>query len=155
MCLTIPVFHSTKSNKTGTFADGHLTDALKNTANDYTTDKRVKKKLILVLASWQDQFSSDPSMSLVAGLYKQCQDGKRMTEQELPKMLGLPNVIPEEKKRVEKEETKKKVQQEKAGKAQDRQKKKRAPFDFEKVCFIERFLVIVLSIVSQRKNQRY
>ena len=94
-------------------------------------------------------------MSLVAGLYKQCRDGKRMAQQELPEMLGLPDVIPEEKKRVQKEETKKKVQQEKAGKAQDRQKKKRAPFEFEKVFFIERFLVIVLSIVSQRKNQRY
>ncbi|KAF8807793.1 hypothetical protein BYT27DRAFT_7189886 [Phlegmacium glaucopus] len=112
-----------------TFADGQLTDALKNIANDPNADKRVKKKLILVLGSWRDQFSSDPSMALVAGLYKQCRvDGRRIGQQE----VSGSTTTPEEKRRIEKEEMRKKEQQQKAEKAQDRQRKKRAPFEFEK-----------------------
>jgi len=114
-----------------TFADGHLTDAFKNIATDPNADKRVKKKLILVLASWRDQFSSDPSMTLVAGLYKQCRgDGNRMTQQGLTDTIGLP-LIAEDTRRIEKEVMRKKVKQEKAVKAQERQKK-RTPFEFEK-----------------------
>jgi LAS seventeen-binding protein 5 len=69
-----PVSRSVGSNKRtsifkGTFADEHLTDALRNIANDPHADKRVRKKLILVLGSWHNQFSSDPSMTLVAGLF--------------------------------------------------------------------------------------
>ncbi|KAF8913074.1 hypothetical protein CPB84DRAFT_1820537 [Gymnopilus junonius] len=39
-----------------TFADGHMTDALKLLANDPSADKRVKRKLTLVLGSWRDQY---------------------------------------------------------------------------------------------------
>jgi len=114
-----------------TFADGHLTDAFKNIAIDPNADKRVKKKLILVLASWRDQFSSDPSMTLVAGLYKQCRgEGRRMSQQELSDTIGL-QLTSEETRRIEKEEMRKKGKQEKAAKAQERQKK-RIPFEFEK-----------------------
>ena len=121
-------------NTTGTFADGYLTDAFKNIAIDPNADPRVKKKLILVLASWRDQFSSDPSMTLVAGLYKQCRgDGKRMGQQELANTIGL-SLTSEETRRIEKEEMRKKAKQEKAAKAQERQKK-RTPFEFEKVFF--------------------
>lgn len=146
----------TKHYVTGTFADGHLTDALKNIANDPNADKRVKKKLILVLGSWRDQFKSDPSMALVAGLYKQCRgDSRRIGQQELPE-VGEYLVSPQpEDKKAEKEDLKKKEQQERAAKAQDRQKKKRSPFDFEKVFFVKHFLVIVLSFICQRKDQRY
>lgn len=64
-------------------------------------------------------------MTLVAGLYKQCRVvDKRIGQQELAETIGLP----EEKRRVEKEEMRKE--------AQDKQKKKRAPFDFEKVFFL-------------------
>jgi LAS seventeen-binding protein 5 len=53
------------------FADNQLTDALKHLATDSSTDPKVKKKLLFVLASWNQQFKDDPSMSYVAGLYKQ------------------------------------------------------------------------------------
>jgi LAS seventeen-binding protein 5 len=133
MCLPrIQLCQSNKGTFTfkGTFADGHLTDALRNIASDPNADKRVKKKLILVLGSWHNQFSSDPSMTLVAGLYKQCRVvDKRIGQQEVAEM-------PEERRRVEKEEMRKKEQQEKAAKAQDKQKKKRTPFEFEMVFFL-------------------
>ena len=135
--LEIAVFKYSRSQQktTGTFADGHLTDAFKNIANDPNADKRVKKKLILVLASWRDQFSSDPSMTLVAGLYKQCRgEGKGMSQQELSDTIGLP-LTSEETRRIEKEEMRKKEKQEKAAKAQERQRK-RIPFEFEKVYFL-------------------
>lgn len=136
-CIQVPTKIS------GTFADGHLTDAFKNIATDPNADKRVKKKLILVLASWRDQFSSDPSMTLVAGLYKQCRgDGKRMGQQELADTIGL-SLNSEETRRIEKEEMRKKGRQEKAAKAQERQKK-RTPFEFEKV------FPFVISLVNRR-----
>ena len=106
---------------------------------DPNADKRVKKKLIIVLASWRDQFSSDPSMALVAGLYKQCRgDGRRIGQQELAETIGL-TLTPEETRQIEKEEMRKKEKQEKAAKAQDKQKKKRIPFEFEKVFFVKQF----------------
>ncbi|TFK36922.1 hypothetical protein BDQ12DRAFT_653761 [Crucibulum laeve] len=126
-----------------TFADGQLTDALKHIASDPSADKRVKKKLMLVLASWRDQFNNDPSMSLVAGLYRQCKgaEGTRPT-QEMNTLIGL-QPSPEDKRRIEKEEAKRKAKQEKEEARQrtikeeeDRRKSKtrpkRAPFDFEK-----------------------
>lgn len=123
-----------------TFADGHLTDALKQIANDSQTDRRVKKKLILVLTSWRDQFKSDPSMSLVAGLLKQCRGtGQRLSQAELTTLAGLHGVS-EDKKKNEKEELKKKAKQEKEAKERARReleaqrsvKTKRVPFNFEK-----------------------
>ncbi|KAI0039096.1 hypothetical protein FA95DRAFT_1550885 [Auriscalpium vulgare] len=54
-----------------TFADGQLTDAIKHLATDSTTDPKVKKKVLAVLASWHRQFKDDSSMALVAGLYRQ------------------------------------------------------------------------------------
>ena len=138
VCTQLPDPTIKEHYTTGTFADGHLTDALKNIANDANTDKRVKKKLIHVLASWHTQFNSDPSMTLVAGLYKQCRvDGMRMIgQQDLPETAGF-SITPEEKRRIEKEE-KRKEQQDKAAKPQDRQKRKRTPFDFEKVLFVKK-----------------
>ena len=72
-------------------------------------------------------------MTLVAGLYKQCRgDGKRMGQQDLADTIGLP-LTAEETRQIEKEEMRKK---EKAVKAQERQRKKRTPFEFEKVFFL-------------------
>ncbi|KAI0068178.1 hypothetical protein BV25DRAFT_528861 [Artomyces pyxidatus] len=53
------------------FADGQLTDAIKNLATDPGTDPKVKKKVLSVLASWHHQFKDDRSLSLIAGLYRQ------------------------------------------------------------------------------------
>ncbi|KAF9015593.1 hypothetical protein BDQ17DRAFT_1229348 [Cyathus striatus] len=121
-----------------TFADGQLTDALRHLAADPYTDKRVKKKLMLVLLSWQNEFKDDPTMSLVANLYKQCKGGN---QQDIGQIIGIPS--PDDKRKAEKEEAKKKARLEKE-EARERTRKeeeerrmnktkpKRVPFDFEK-----------------------
>ncbi|PCH34015.1 hypothetical protein WOLCODRAFT_135449 [Wolfiporia cocos MD-104 SS10] len=54
------------------FADSHLTDAMRMLATESTTDAKVKKKLTFVLTSWHVQYKDDPTMSFVANLYKTC-----------------------------------------------------------------------------------
>jgi hypothetical protein len=132
-----------------TFADSQLTDAIKNLASDPSTDKRVNKKLLLVLGSWRDQFKNDPSMKLVAGLYKQCRgDGRRLSQQELSHLIGIAPTA-EDKKKAEREEAKRKVKQHKEEKEKERRQRedeerrqrerteenrpRRTLFDFEKV----------------------
>lgn len=81
-------------------------------------------------------------MALVAGLYKQCRgEGKRIGQQELAETIGL-TLTPEETRQIEKEEMRRKEKQERAAKAQDRQKKKRTPFEFEKVFFVNSFVIV-------------
>lgn len=109
-------------------------------------DKRVQKKMMLVLMSWHEQFKSDPSMTAVAGLYQQCKREKRHVY-ELTEAVGLSDNS-ESKRRAEKEEAKRKAKQEKEEarerarlQEEERRKKerqnknrpRRAPFDFEKV----------------------
>ncbi|KAG6862158.1 hypothetical protein C0995_004240 [Termitomyces sp. Mi166 len=87
------------------FADEQLTDAIRNLSADHSVDKKVRKKLMAVLASWQEQFKSDPSMSVIAGLYKQCsREGRRQSYQEVAHLVGAFN--PEDRKKVEKEQPK-------------------------------------------------
>ncbi|KAF9460132.1 hypothetical protein BDZ94DRAFT_1223642 [Collybia nuda] len=136
-------FQSKFSYHFSTFADGQLTDALKQIASDSNADKRVKKKLLLVLASWRDQFKDDPSMTLIAGLFKQCRgEGRRLSSQELAHLAGLDYNNEDSRK---KDEAKRKAKREKE-EARDRLKREeneqrhrerngrtnRAPFDFEK-----------------------
>jgi len=112
-----------------------MTDALKYLSNDSGADKRVKKKLLMVLGSWREQYKDDPSMTVVAGLYKQCRGtGPRVNQDELANLMGL-NLPTEEKKRTDKHETKKKakLEKERAKKEEEDRQKKRVPFDFEKV----------------------
>jgi hypothetical protein len=129
-----------------TFADGYLTDALKNLASDPSTDAKVKTKLFAVLASWNAQFKSDPSMSLVANLYKQCRPSTQR-DRAFPDS-ALDNDF--ERKRAQKEEVKKRAKKEKeeakeaerarkeeeATRERERTKNmhkgKRPPFNFEK-----------------------
>ena len=69
-----------------TFADGQLTDAIKHIASDPSTDARVRKKLVSVLASWHRQFEGDPKMSLVANLYRSVPHSRptpRVSQQEV------------------------------------------------------------------------
>ena len=133
---------------TATFADGQLTDALKQLAADPATNQKVKKKLMAVLASWNAQFKSDPSMTLVANLYKHCRP-----ERERPLSQGAPQIglDPEgERRRVEKEESKKRAKKEKEDakekerlrreeeerrKSRDKNRQKRPPFDFERASY--------------------
>ena len=126
------------------FADGHMTDAMRNLSNDSGADKRVKKKLLMVLGSWREKYKDDPSMSLVAGLHKQCRGaGPRVNQGELSNLMGLTLPTEEkrrthkqEAKRTEKQEIKKraKLEKERAKNEEDRYKK-RVPFNFEKVKF--------------------
>ncbi|KAJ7109990.1 hypothetical protein C8R44DRAFT_269371 [Mycena epipterygia] len=124
-----------------TFADGQLTDTLKHLANDASTDKKVKKKLLLVMASWQDQFKSDPSMAMVAGLYKQTRHDRSEQSYQLNTM-ALPDVEQLErdakrKSKLEREQAKEKQRLEEAERRRKEKERKnrpkRAPFDFEKV----------------------
>jgi len=130
------------------FADGQLTDALKNMTIDPGTNQKVKRKLVAVLASWHQQFKSDPSMALVAGLYKQCKPDSRRISQQNAELagLGLSN-FEYERKKLEKDEAKKKAKREKE-EARERERirreqerssgNKRGAFDFEKVCVCSR-----------------
>ena len=126
-----------------------MIDALKTIANDAGSDRRVKKKLTLVLGSWRDQYKDDPAMSVTAGLYRQVLGHDRRMNQELAQMVGI-DLAAEEKKKAEKVEAKAKLKQaEKEAKERreqrakkgvnDANKKKRVPFDFEKVCTLFMF----------------
>ncbi|TRM65906.1 hypothetical protein BD626DRAFT_566549 [Schizophyllum amplum] len=102
-----------------TFADGQLTDALRHLASDSATDKKVKRKLLLVLGSWHEQFKGDPSMSMVSGLYKQYRPVERRPIEEDPKGEGGG------KGEEEKEEEEARVR------ARNKNRPRRAPFNFE------------------------
>jgi hypothetical protein len=142
-----------------TFADGQLTDALKHLATDSGTDPKVKRKLISVFASWHSQFKTDPSMTLVAGLYRQYRPADRRSRQHpddthVEQLISKVGVgadtggdvgmsVEYERRRKEKEEKqlakmKAKEAKENARRAEEDAKRKknrprRQPFDFDKV----------------------
>jgi hypothetical protein len=127
--------------ESATFADGQLTDTLKNLANDSSTDKKVKKKLLLVLASWQDQFKSNPSMTIVAGLYAQAKHDRHERTNEFD-IMGLPDVeaLERDARRQAKQEREREKEKQRLEEAERKRKEKerknrprRMPFDFEKV----------------------
>jgi len=123
------------------FADGQLTDALKHLATDYTTDPKVKKKVLAVLASWSRQFKDDRSAAGIAGLYRQVKpahlsrkpeiDLETLTEREREREHES------EQRRRDKEKAKRK---EKRLKQEEKRRKKatsqttpvRSDFDFER-----------------------
>jgi len=119
------------------FADGQLTDALKHLAVDSSTDPKVRKKVLGVLASWSRQFKDDRSAAGIAGLYRQV----KPTQSSRKPQVNLETLEPEresEQKQRDKEEAKRK-DKEKRSKAEDRRKKaasqtasSRRGFDFER-----------------------
>ncbi|KAJ3821202.1 hypothetical protein F5878DRAFT_539847 [Lentinula raphanica] len=118
------------------FADGQLTDALRQIAGDRTTDKRVQKKLKLVLISWHEQFKSDPSMRSVSELYHMCRDipTAKPTIDPMEVEANRRRAEKEEAKRkakLEKEEARKKEEAERLKQKQMKNRPKRAPFNFE------------------------
>ncbi|RXW22559.1 hypothetical protein EST38_g3297 [Candolleomyces aberdarensis] len=118
------------------FSDGHLTDALKLIGFEATVDKRVKKKLLLVLSSWKEQYADDPSMALIAGLYKQCRISERK-EKERYNLMGLTHEMDKKTttKMQEKEEkrlAKEKARLEEEERRKNKNKPKRVPFNFER-----------------------
>ncbi|EIM92246.1 uncharacterized protein STEHIDRAFT_46841 [Stereum hirsutum FP-91666 SS1] len=130
-----------------TFADGHFTDAIKQLSTDPSTDPKVRKKLIAVLASWHNQFKDDRSMTIVAGLYRQCRpDDSAKRQSQLNHQAALERESEHERKRKEekaaKEDAKRKARMEKEAekerirKAEEDRKRsknkpKRKPFNFE------------------------
>jgi len=128
------------TNSKRRFADGQLIDTLKHLANDQSTDKKVKKKLLLVMASWHDQIKSELSLASLAGLYKQVRHDREERSQNLQTM-GLPDVetLEREAKRKAKQEREQAKEQQRLEELERRRKEKerknrpkRAPFDFEK-----------------------
>ncbi|CCL98118.1 uncharacterized protein FIBRA_00112 [Fibroporia radiculosa] len=95
-----------------TFADHQLTDALKMLATESTSDPKVKKKVVIVLNSWHLQFKDDPSMSLVANLYKVC--GVAGIQRVPPKQpsIGYGADLEEERERAREREREKEAERE-------------------------------------------
>ncbi|GAA5854687.1 hypothetical protein JCM8547_004940 [Rhodosporidiobolus lusitaniae] len=133
-----------------TFADERLVDRIKLMAGDPHTDPRVKKKLMNVLGSWYIQFKDDPSMRLVAGLYKSCGGGKQASrsaateayeaQQARYEREAAQRLERKEAERRAREAEKERVLQEKLDKAKRKEqerarasgnKTKRPPFNFE------------------------
>ena len=127
-------------------------------ASDPTLDPKVKKKLIAVLAAWHAQFKDDPSMTLVAGLYKQCRldtthrnsaqlhmQGLVMDTENERKAREERERREEEKRKAKEEERLRKEEEERRRKAEKEERKKkktsnttqtkpkRKPFNFEEV----------------------
>lgn len=122
------------------FADGQLTDALKHLAVDSSTDPKVRKKVLGVLASWSRQFKDDRSAAGIAGLYRQV----KPTQSSRKPQVNMETLVVEperesEQKRRDKVEAKRK-DKEKRSKAEETRRKKaasqtassRREFDFER-----------------------
>jgi LAS seventeen-binding protein 5 len=110
------------------FADGQLTDALRHLASDHTTDPRVKKKLLAVFASWHNQFKGDPSMSLVANMYKHTRTDTNSGHRADTSQLATENEY-ERRRREEKlaiEENKRKAKEAEKSRRLEESKKKRS-----------------------------
>ncbi|KAH9178734.1 hypothetical protein EDB89DRAFT_2217836 [Lactarius sanguifluus] len=116
-----------------TFADGQLTDALKNLATDPTTDPKVKKKVLAVLGSWSRQFKDDRSAAAIAGLYLQVKPAEPPRRSAVEREQLAEREREAEQKRKEKKET----EAEGEGRAAEARRRgpttntTRKPFDFE------------------------
>ena len=92
---------------------------------------KVKKKLLLMLLSWKNQYQNDPSMSMFAGLYRQCRGDNRMQSPPAEAPTVSNDTSKEEKKKA-----KQKQEQERRNKEEEAKRKKtakRVPFNLEKV----------------------
>ena len=130
-------------HRSGTFADGQLTDALKNLATDRTTDPKVKKKVLAVLASWSRQFKDDRNAAAIAGLYRQVKPAEPPRRSAVEREQLAEREREAEQKRTAKE-TKQKAKEERLRLEEEARRKKvssrtttttRKPFDFEQVGF--------------------
>ena len=69
------------SRSPATFANDQLVDRIKLMSQDELVDASVRRLLMRVLLSWNQQFKDDPSMRTVAGLYVACGGGKKSDAQ--------------------------------------------------------------------------
>lgn len=126
----------------GSFADGQLTDALKHLATDFSTDTKVRKKVLAVLASWSRQFKDDRNAAGIAGLYRQVRPAAAESTRgsEADREALVERERENEKRRREKEEAKRKVKEKRLKLEEARSKKAssrtatfRKRFNFERV----------------------
>ena len=123
------------------FADGYLTDVLRNMGNDSMVEQKVKKKLTRILAAWNAQYKDDPSMRTAVSLYKQHKNDSHSMwrpEAQVPKdedHEAAKRKSKEEARRRAKEEAEKLKREEKKKKRESagKPKPKRKPFNFEEV----------------------
>ncbi|PWN95017.1 hypothetical protein FA09DRAFT_302137 [Tilletiopsis washingtonensis] len=118
------------------FLDPQLADRIKLMSQDPLVDASVRRKLMRLLASWQNQYSSEPTMRHVAGLYAACGGGRKSDAQ------AKSEAAEAYRKRKEEEERERQVRSdrkaaERLQKEEDakRAKNKGAPrqkFDFQK-----------------------
>lgn len=127
----------------GSFADGHLTDALRHLATDPTADPKVRKKVLAVLASWSKQFKDDRSATGIAGLYRQVKPAGPSRRSEANQEPSVERERESEQRRRDKEEAKRREAKEKRVKLEEARRKTaasqtatfRKQFDFEQACF--------------------
>ena len=148
-------------DQSGTFADDQLTDALKNLATDPTTDPKVKKKVLAVLASWSRQFKDDRGAATIAGLYRQVKPAEPPRRSAVDREQLAEREREAEQKRIAKE-AKRKAKEERLKLEEEARKKKaasrtintaRKPFDFEQVGFPYGVTVTLTSIVHRRRHR--
>ncbi|KAF8579215.1 hypothetical protein K439DRAFT_1525645 [Ramaria rubella] len=72
-------------------ANDLLTDVIKQLSSDPSTDPQVKKKLLVVLASWKCQFQHDSKMKLVTSLYDQFSQSENETDSGKYSCAGVPS----------------------------------------------------------------
>lgn len=121
----------------GSFADGQLTDALKHLATDHTTDPKVRKKVLAVLASWSKQFKDDRGTAGIAGLYRQVKPAGSEANREA--LAASERDREGEKRRKEKEEAKRQAKEKRREEARSKKTASRTAtsrkqFNFEQVC---------------------
>jgi len=134
------------------FLDPQLADRIKLMSQDPLVDASVRRKLMRLLASWQNQYSSEPTMRHVAGLYAACGGGRKSDAQ------AKSEAAEAYRKRKEEEERERQVRSdrkaaERLQKEEDakRAKNKGAPrqkFDFQKVsrtCVLKRRRLILFA----------
>ncbi|KAF8516706.1 hypothetical protein BU17DRAFT_50693 [Hysterangium stoloniferum] len=129
------------------FADDRLTDAIKQLAIDPTGDPAVKKKVLIVLASWKRQFQDDPKMKLVASLFDQCRPTthRKSAEHSAQPVVSEEYAAREREREREREErgaakrekeaakirARREKEEERQRKSKDARRPKRKPFNFE------------------------
>ncbi|KAF8665338.1 hypothetical protein AX16_000357 [Volvariella volvacea WC 439] len=112
-------------------SDSQFMDVLRSLLSSSTTDKRVKRKLKLILESWREQYQTDPSMSSLVGLYKQAHSSRKA--EEIAIFIGQDQNQREKRDReahkAKEEEAKRKAAEQSRV---NRERTRRAPFDFQK-----------------------
>ncbi|KAF8349692.1 hypothetical protein F5887DRAFT_1069969 [Amanita rubescens] len=121
-----PKFHAA-------FSDDQIVDAFKQLSSDPQTDTKVKKKLLLMLASWRNQYQNDPSMSMFAGLYGQCRGVSRMQSPPAEASTVSNDTSKEEKKKAkQKQERERRNKEAEEARRKKTAKAGRVPFNLER-----------------------